>query len=157
MFFDKLTINCLEIKVRKKTNISCFVLMAYNYRVAPHAGAWIETADMILSSLFCCVAPHAGAWIETGYVYQRHWFHLVAPHAGAWIETYNRLPLDVRCCVAPHAGAWIETRVILLTYPSKNVAPHAGAWIETSRLTVYRRFFSSLPMRERGLKQFVLK
>ena len=58
------------------------------YRVAPHAGAWIETAfppdlwvrhgshptrvrglkllDRIRKPYFADVAPHAGAWIETG-------------------------------------------------------------------------------------------
>ena len=34
------------------------------------------------------VAPHAGAWIETKPVNCiRTWFGMVAPHAGAWIET----------------------------------------------------------------------
>ncbi len=35
-------------------------------RVAPHAGAWIETRDaheIIVAVEY--VAPHAGAWIET--------------------------------------------------------------------------------------------
>ena len=33
--------------------------------VAPHAGAWIETAPMTESQFNALVAPHAGAWIET--------------------------------------------------------------------------------------------
>ena len=33
--------------------------------VAPHAGAWIETADRAIGDLSGRVAPHAGAWIET--------------------------------------------------------------------------------------------
>ena len=36
------------------------------------------------------VAPHAGAWIETDPAYRRGVQPPVAPHAGAWIET---LPL----------------------------------------------------------------
>ena len=67
------------------------------------AGAW--------RSLGFRVAPHAGAWIETTYdsglgpgVYR------VAPHAGAWIETYKHfIFLSFDQGVAPHAGAWIET------------------------------------------------
>jgi len=34
-----------------------------------------------------CVAPHAGAWIETIEILSRHLVVRVAPHAGAWIET----------------------------------------------------------------------
>ena len=34
-------------------------------RVAPHAGAWIETPIPKASSAPWVVAPHAGAWIET--------------------------------------------------------------------------------------------
>ena len=34
-------------------------------RVAPHAGAWIETLDAPLVNIPWTVAPHAGAWIET--------------------------------------------------------------------------------------------
>ena len=34
-------------------------------RVAPHAGAWIETYQLKLLESTEPVAPHAGAWIET--------------------------------------------------------------------------------------------
>ena len=33
--------------------------------VAPHAGAWIETAVSPAFVKTAVVAPHAGAWIET--------------------------------------------------------------------------------------------
>ena len=33
------------------------------------------------------VAPLAGAWIETNYIALRMWKRNVAPLAGAWIET----------------------------------------------------------------------
>ena len=33
--------------------------------VAPHAGAWIETAYLSTIFILFAVAPHAGAWIET--------------------------------------------------------------------------------------------
>ncbi len=58
------------------------------------------------------VAPHAGAWIETQ---KRNWYNrwslVVAPHAGAWIETYRPNLYADFDIVAPHAGAWIETRM----------------------------------------------
>ena len=34
-------------------------------KVAPHAGAWIETQMSGDSQKYGGVAPHAGAWIET--------------------------------------------------------------------------------------------
>ncbi len=34
-------------------------------KVAPHAGAWIETYSFMLLVPIDSVAPHAGAWIET--------------------------------------------------------------------------------------------
>ena len=33
--------------------------------VAPHMGAWIETAESMITFLSKYVAPHMGAWIET--------------------------------------------------------------------------------------------
>ena len=55
--------------------------------VAPHAGAWIETALLFPSNPGVRVAPHAGAWIETRGLPMMHTRWVVAPHAGAWIET----------------------------------------------------------------------
>ena len=103
-------------------------------RVAPHAGAWIETLCALF--VFECIAP-------------------VAPHAGAWIETPPTAPLDnggesplmqgrglkldqdlaraLSALVAPHAGAWIETKLASASRFVPSVAPHAGAWIETLR------------------------
>ena len=56
--------------------------------VAPHVGAWIETAGITpVRSATIGVAPHVGAWIETTGL--RSWLSIigVAPHVGAWIET----------------------------------------------------------------------
>ena len=55
--------------------------------VAPHAGAWIETASELKYTSELKVAPHAGAWIETKLCSCFRIGRLVAPHAGAWIET----------------------------------------------------------------------
>ena len=100
------------------------------------------------------VAPHAGAWIETLRKMEDYEVEIVAPHAGAWIETYIRRPVGASLDtslptrerglkrfrlrrirhhpqVAPHAGAWIETAAGLREAFGPGVAPHAGAWIET--------------------------
>ena len=33
--------------------------------VAPYAGAWIETYNLLIIPSVSAVAPYAGAWIET--------------------------------------------------------------------------------------------
>ena len=55
------------------------------------------------------VAPHAGAWIETARLRFDGGAGAVAPHAGAWIETEKCEFVEPDVTVAPHAGAWIET------------------------------------------------
>ncbi len=59
------------------------------------------------------VAPRAGAWIETPEIIQDKGACRVAPRAGAWIETFNSTDMSVYGLVAPRAGAWIETRLLL--------------------------------------------
>ena len=56
-------------------------------RVAPRAGAWIETFHDWLLKHKKIVAPRAGAWIETIIYYMNGTTDYVAPRAGAWIET----------------------------------------------------------------------
>jgi len=48
-------------------------------KVAPRAGAWIETSVTFDVFLPEWVAPRAGAWIETGFLVQLHLFHLSLP------------------------------------------------------------------------------
>ena len=44
-----------------------YIVICPGQRVAPHAGAWIETYKRAIGFTYEEVAPHAGAWIETGY------------------------------------------------------------------------------------------
>ena len=68
-------------------------------KVAPYAGAWIETAaSKHRSSRQHWVAPYAGAWIETGF-----------PSLGSSSPPTRGRGLWTVCHVAPYAGAWIET------------------------------------------------
>ncbi|MFA6173933.1 MAG: hypothetical protein WC701_09645 [Kiritimatiellales bacterium] len=39
-------------------------------KVAPRAGAWIETASFLPPIPLICVAPRAGAWIETIFSFE---------------------------------------------------------------------------------------
>ena len=56
------------------------------------------------------VAPLAGAWIETRHHPQGEGGRMVAPLAGAWIETSTLTAFTLSKPVAPLAGAWIETQ-----------------------------------------------
>ena len=55
------------------------------------------------------VAPHAGARIETTIECRQKEMTAVAPHAGARIETVDIAVDEDLANVAPHAGARIET------------------------------------------------
>ena len=78
----------------------------------------------------------------------------VTPHAGVWIETpLMFIFLFTRYFVTPHAGVWIETVYCCALTRPPQVTPHAGVWIETVDGSLTNSvFFSSLPMRECGLK-----
>ena len=56
-------------------------------KVAPRAGAWVETHDAVIEFELQNVAPRAGAWVETGDDDGELCNVLVAPRAGAWVET----------------------------------------------------------------------
>ena len=107
--------------------------------------------------LMSLVAPHAGAWIETPDVVVFLVSLLVAPHAGAWIETFVEIPIpdgdkqshpmrvrglklfDARSYVwgrksHPMRVRGLKLRPSVTLYKALSVAPHAGAWIETSSL-----------------------
>ena len=58
---------------------------------------------------FILVAPHAGAWVETAFEDKLICYNKVAPHAGAWVETSGAQSPNQPEHVAPHAGAWVET------------------------------------------------
>ena len=122
------------------------------------------------------VAPHAGAWIETdGKKLCIFWKKVVAPHAGAWIETVSQ----ARCAHSlrwsrptrarglklgwhlwsyavpasrPTRARGLKLVVKVLVIMSRVVAPHAGAWIETAADSGARQHIASRPTRARGLK-----
>ena len=76
-----------ERGLKRLSNSRCHQLR----RVAPYAGAWIETKDLAGYARDANVAPYAGAWIETGAYCNRLSIYQVAPYAGAWIETHGRV------------------------------------------------------------------
>ena len=81
-------------------------VMPVSARVAPRAGAWIET--LILTpplELEYKVAPRAGAWIETRSTEDGFgWVATVAPRAGAWIETALASSTRLRASSRPPRG-----------------------------------------------------
>ena len=78
-------------------------------RVAPHAGAWIETFVAPSPRSSVCVAPHAGAWIETAGKCRSRPSGPSHPTRVRGLKLACRSRLPSIASVAPHAGAWIET------------------------------------------------
>jgi len=81
------------------------------------------------------VAPRAGAWIETFLISLRQ----DANSTSRPVRARGLKPRDTSASrqayhVAPRAGAWIETPYLASAYSSDRVAPRAGAWIETRRI-----------------------
>ena len=70
-----------ELKHKPQTDIG------RGHKVAPHAGARIETRICVIWRGNADVAPHAGARIETQREMGKRLGLYVAPHAGARIET----------------------------------------------------------------------
>ena len=60
-------------------------------RSLPMRERGLKLFDCSAELLHCKVAPHAGAWIETSGKPSTMRVKLVAPHAGAWIETFIRM------------------------------------------------------------------
>ena len=101
-------------------------------RVAPLAGAWIETEMASTASRPLSVAPLAGAWIETGPQPRRRAHALVAPLAGAWIETGGGSSPDIRPSRRSPRGSVDRNGDMMNDGRMEAVAPLAGAWIETA-------------------------
>jgi len=78
--------------------------------VAPLAGAWIETSNVInISSSYLPSHPSRVRGLKHVLGYEFNAYALVAPLAGAWIETDKWRQDSTKTYVAPLAGAWIET------------------------------------------------
>ena len=100
-------------------------------RVAPRAGAWIETRTdsgitpaatslparerglkqmrIDLAALVFWSLPARERGLKHAAEIHAPWIDVVAPRAGAWIETGTPTPKRPIPIVAPRAGAWIET------------------------------------------------
>jgi hypothetical protein len=110
---------------------------AKNPALAALRAAWIETLPDILVTNGWKVAPCAGAWIETCFATfigaVTGWSPLCA---GAWIETrliVGQAPLLL--LVAPGAGRGSKHIGRGRRTRHNHVAPCAGAWIETAPLS----------------------
>ncbi len=77
------------------------------------------------------VAPYAGAWIETLCVISVPYPSIQSlPTRERGLKQHITGALAAGL-VAPYAGAWIETLILPEKPRVQGVAPYAGAWIET--------------------------
>ena len=98
------------------------------------------------------VAPRAGAWIETLTPRCSARRGASLPARGAWIETLPGLRTSRLRVSLPARERGLKQLAVTHERSVNCVAPRAGAWIETS-LSALQEFGASLPARERGLKQ----
>jgi len=80
-------------------------------RVAPRAGAWIETISAVIGPMGFQSRPARARGLKQHRYPVPHPRQAVAPRAGAWIETVAGKEAVVNLNVAPRAGAWIETQL----------------------------------------------
>ena len=103
----------------------------YEARVAPRAGAWIETP-----CLRCVFWSFASLPVRERGLKQRSSLGeldqcLSLPVRERGLKQTIHREDAVSEHVAPRAGAWIETLCVLACSLLAEVAPRAGAWIET--------------------------
>ena len=120
------------------------------FRVAPHAGAWIETRHWRASDRSAASLPtrERGSKLVIAAIDR---LFAVAPHAGAWIETFEKARLAKGGGSLPTRERGSKRRWRATVRPQW-VAPHAGAWIETRPSPSTTARTRSLPTRERGSK-----
>ncbi len=71
----------------------------------PTRGRGLKQPENACRCIRGLVAPHAGAWVETALISARQPGALVAPHAGAWVETARKcMPLYQGAGRPPRGG-----------------------------------------------------
>ncbi|GAB6175072.1 hypothetical protein JCM15765_45500 [Paradesulfitobacterium aromaticivorans] len=82
--------NCIDVKDKKGK-----IDHSHRSKVAPRAGAWIETITTLKLKGLRKVAPLAGAWIETSGRFNADGHGLVAPRAGGFAQAsgYQNVPV----------------------------------------------------------------
>ena len=103
------------------------------------------------------VAPRAGAWIETPFHLLRSDDVIVAPRAGAWIETFSIFSTPTAPTSRPARARGLKHFLTSLSSMFFLVAPRAGAWIETLFAHFPPRLSSSCPALASGAAPVLTK
>jgi len=101
-------------------------------RVAPHAGAWIETSKVVHDRLVHLSPLTQGRGLKQQAIMWANAAIASPLTQGRGLKRRPAVPCASPPGVAPHAGAWIETSSEWPGGRHPGVAPHAGAWIETA-------------------------
>ena len=123
------------------------------WRIAPFAGAWIETRPLTSHSRRGRVAPFAGAWIETTWPRSPTPPMARRPLRGGVDRNTKFNPRELMRGSRPLRGGVDRNVVLGAAAGDQVVAPFAGAWIETGNRRSPRATMSSPPSRGRGSKQ----
>ena len=98
------------------------------------------------------VAPHAGAWIETMPIAKSQAEIGSPPTRGRGLKLAVQRCTSVSWHVAPHAGAWIETKRWVSTSSPTVSPPTRGRGLKHVPVNVNDDSIASPPTRGRGLK-----
>ena len=98
-------------------------------RVAPYAGAWIETKHFALVKKYYESRPTRARGLKHDRDARIAEGVVSRPTRARGLKLLGETLIGVLDLVAPHAGTWIETCLSTRPQDRCSVAPHAGAWI----------------------------
>ena len=124
-------------------------------RVAPLAGAWIETTRLRLNAASGASRPSRARGLKRAKLTRLGERMMSRPSRARGLKLREKVAQRVASGVAPLAGAWIETCGAASRVRRDVVAPLAGAWIETPVGGLSPSRQASRPSRARGLKHGV--
>ena len=111
--------------------------LCQNVKVAPLAGAWIETWLVSYASRnFLESHPSRVRGLKHGILWGRIYIRKSHPSRVRGLKLGFTLITFTAVNVAPLAGAWIETGFEARQALPSPVAPLAGAWIETASINI---------------------
>ena len=99
----------------------------------PARGRGLKLCTLAQDTHFARVAPRAGAWIETRHRHALHTIRQSPPARGRGLKPCKQRSVVCQALSPPARGRGLKHRWATRSRPGLPVAPRAGAWIETFR------------------------